>query len=1163
MAVLGSKQGNSDPPSVTTIVSQRIDHRSTTDTTLFARDALIFAYSHGQEMTLQQYFRNLDSSEELDVWILAGRDSGRASGLLRALRREYITWTIRLVVFPPSFSEQQRNEYLVKIPAIMRQEPEILVSPEGTFLVPRLVPIPPILPDPVSEQKSIPGSVPLDKVLVDVCSSWTFNSCAAILGIVNGTQSPMLPAGTCVVGVLDGVPVQPSIIHADLVLHVSPDVLSLAAAGPACLLGFLSAVLAPGLSTFRRLQRLQSMRILLTHADSPVGRAIAFLYSVLKVEHVKLDQNASMLDLARVGKGSFHLIISGYEGTDAGPITFMRSLLLQGQGKMFLWNTEDEGVTNILRTDPCSVQDALAVVVPMLEEHVTDLQPVSSSPVDTKSSDVEVSSNMRDRATLFDASKAYLIVGGIGSVGAHLCMYMYERGARHMIVTSRRGRAGLQNNTNPTVQRLFEYMETLADLDLRLEAVDAISVADMSRLMKSEALEIGGCIILTAVLADRTFQHMTEADFSTVFAAKVGVLKTIQHVIDVDHADFVVAFTSMSGLFGFGGQTNYGAANTELEEELAQIPNAFSFVCPGVLDTSLMLAGNDMAARRLGHAVEWSFSAEEMVLWFDDAMWRHYNLQRFSRYVPNMDWDAQDRTHGMTMLGQHLLSSQEPISTSSESRGDQITEIVRKTLNVATNDLSDDTPLTAYGIDSLSAARLSLLLRPYVEVSQLQLLANVAVGDLVRRASQAPAQNSSSGIAGTGPQKEKVMQDLVAQYAPNAHSSVVPRSATVKSQGQTFIVTGTTGSLGCHILSHLLCRDEVKLVYALNRRSAGGTSIQERQAAAFLNQGLAKSLVTSPKLVLVECDLSASDFGLEGPTIDEILSSVTHIVHNAWTVDLYSLLERFESLLDGTRRLLELASRSRLPTPPSVLFISTVAVYQDYDPTLPAPEEPIPSPEVAVQSGYTESKWIAERLVQTAAQSLSLNASVIRVGLLTGSVNGSWDTNHWFPALVQSAEYLGCLPEGHEIVSWIPVDLAAATIVDMCDIAADTLHLVHAQPVGWNAIMEPLASKLNVPLVPYVEWLARLESLAEDGDVHATHAGKNDKAALRLLYVYRKALATPERLEESMGLMPRVAMDKAVRISRILQEGSTQQLGPEDVDRWLSYWRVTGFMRSS
>ncbi|EED80710.1 predicted protein [Postia placenta Mad-698-R] len=39
--------------------------------------------------------------------------------------------------------------------------------------------------------------------------------------------------------------------------------------------------------------------------------------------------------------------------------------------------------------------------------------------------------------------------------------------------------------------------------------------------------------------------------------------------------------------------------------------------------------------------------------------------------------------------------------------------------------------------------------------------------------------------------------------------------------------------------------------------------VSERQAATFLNQNLPKSLVTSPKLVLVECDLSASDLGLE------------------------------------------------------------------------------------------------------------------------------------------------------------------------------------------------------------------------------------------------------------------------------------------------------------
>lgn len=102
-------------------------------------------------------------------------------------------------------------------------------------------------------------------------------------------------------------------------------------------------------------------------------------------------------------------------------------------------------------------------------------------------------------------------------------------------------------------------MESLADLDLRLEAVDALSLSDMANLVRSTNMEIGGCIILTAVLSDRTFQHTTEADFKAVFAGKLGVLETLRGVFDVSRADFIVAFTSMSGLFGFGGQTNYGA----------------------------------------------------------------------------------------------------------------------------------------------------------------------------------------------------------------------------------------------------------------------------------------------------------------------------------------------------------------------------------------------------------------------------------------------------------------------------------------------------------------------------------------------------------------------------------------------------------------------------
>lgn len=83
-----------------------------------------------------------------------------------------------------------------------------------------------------------------------------------------------------------------------------------------------------------------------------------------------------------------------------------------------------------------------------------------------------------------------------------------------------------------------------------------------------------------------------------------------------------------------------------------------------------------------------------------------------------------------------------------------------------------------------------------------------------------------------------------------------------------------------------------------------------------------------------------------------------------------------------------------------------------------APEAPILDPKVVISAGYPESKWIAERLLQITAKELSLNTCIIRVGLLAGSPSGCWDTSQWFPSLVQSAEYIGCLPAGDEVSSF-------------------------------------------------------------------------------------------------------------------------------------------------
>jgi thioester reductase-like protein len=73
--------------------------------------------------------------------------------------------------------------------------------------------------------------------------------------------------------------------------------------------------------------------------------------------------------------------------------------------------------------------------------------------------------------------------------------------------------------------------------------------------------------------------------------------------------------------------------------------------------------------------------------------------------------------------------------------------------------------------------------------------------------------------------------------------------------------------------------------------------------------------------------------------------------------------------------------------------------------------EAIVGAETALGTGYSESKWVAEKILEASA-SRGLDARVIRVGQLSGAANGLWNTKEWFPALIQGGQAVGCLPDG-------------------------------------------------------------------------------------------------------------------------------------------------------
>jgi hypothetical protein len=131
---------------------------------------------------------------------------------------------------------------------------------------------------------------------------------------------------------------------------------------------------------------------------------------------------------------------------------------------------------------------------------------------------------------------------------------------------------------------------------------------------------------------------------------------------------------------------------------------------------------------------------------------------------------------------------------------------------------------------------------------------------------------------------------------------------------------------------------------------------------------------------------------------------------------------------------------------------------------------------------------------------------------------------------------------------------AGRAIAEIRHSSSQFVHLAHPHPVPWGTIFDAFSALLGVPLVPYSEWLARLE---ESGK--ATREKNDDlrnNPALRIIELFRT---------DSMGIasargISLLSIDEAQKVSETLRDDNLPQLGIEDVKRWLDYWRNMGLL---
>ena len=168
------------------------------------------------------------------------------------------------------------------------------------------------------------------------------------------------------------------------------------------------------------------------------------------------------------------------------------------------------------------------------------------------------------RTWCFDGDATYLVAGGLGGVGRSILRWMASNGAKQLIVPSRSGAAS---------KAAMEVVSELTKMGVRIVTPRCdISVAssvhtileDYAQLMSP----IRGCINATMVLRDSIFENMTRVQWESTIRSKVQSSWNLHNLLPRD-LDFFILLSSVSGIIGNAGQSNYAAGCT-FQDSLAQ-----------------------------------------------------------------------------------------------------------------------------------------------------------------------------------------------------------------------------------------------------------------------------------------------------------------------------------------------------------------------------------------------------------------------------------------------------------------------------------------------------------------------------------------------------------------------------------------------------------------
>lgn len=305
--------------------------------------------------------------------------------------------------------------------------------------------------------------------------------------------------------------------------------------------------------------------------------------------------------------------------------------------------------------------------------------------------------------------------------------------------------------------------------------------------------------------------------------------------------------------------------------------------------------------------------------------------------------------------------------------------------------------------------------------------------------------------------------------------SIQPVGNTVfVSHPKNIFLTGGTGYLGAFLIKELLEVSEA-ILYCLVRAS----NVEEGKSK--LENNLQQYGIWQDKyshrIIPIIGDLSQPHLGINPEQFQYLAANIDTIYHSAALLNYvypYSALKTANVL--GTQEVLRLACQTKVKP---FHYVSSVAVFESsaYAGKIVKEEDNFDDWE-GIFLGYSQTKWVAEKLVKIAG-SRGLPITIHRPPLISGdSKTGICNTHDFINLMIKGCLQMGSFPDVDYMLDMSPVDYVSKSVVYLSrqEISVGkAFHLQHPQPASLISLVDWVRSfGFSLKMIPYQEWQAEL-----------------------------------------------------------------------------------------